>query len=530
MKKVLLLVLSCLMLVTASCGGSAPEESLSPTESESMTEAATPEDTDPVANDASLASLKVDGIPVFAFSPERTSYSASARKVNSIAVDAVPTQEGATVRVEQEGSTAKVIVTSQNGKNERVYTVRAYERVTSKIVNKNGANAIVTYVIDDGDKSTATFVTEKMAAKYPSLTASFALVTGKLATFETVEGADGMLEYAKDEDGNYIYTKNQSEWSFWDTLLKKYGKDGFEAVSHSHTHKYWGESDEGGAFEYKLSDGRTMVSEEFPKGNVSKEFFGSNQILRELSQRALVFVRTGLSVDGSMIKYSDTFWKNMEESGAFIGARGTYTYPNKPDTMINRFTAFNKESERFFLKSYMVQHYNTSSKVKTAKGTSTPEECLAAGIDYWTTYIDTAVENNAWAAFCIHTIRPDNHKGNGHYIFESQADELFAYTEKLSAENKVWVANLTDAFIYAIERSTSTVDAYLDNDGNISVSLTCKESGDIYDEPLTVRIRLPEGKSGASFGGEALTTVTEKNDVYVYVDMIPGTKILLEVK
>ena len=141
-----------------------------------------------------------------------------------------------------------------------------------------------------------------------------------------------------------------------------------------------------------------------------------------------------------------------------------------------------------------------------------------------------AVENNAWAAFCIHTIKADNHKGSGHYIFESQADQLFAYTEQLSKENKVWVANLTDAYLYAIERATSTVDTFVDENGNLTVSLTCTETDDIYDMPLTVKVCLPDGKTGATLDGKELTSVEESGSVYVYVDVAPGCRLTLQTK
>ena len=528
MKKFLLICLT-LMLVLASCGETDPQETKIYEDGGMSTETEWV-DNDPVTGDATLSLLKVDGIAVAGFSPDKTEYVVSAKKVNNMTVGAVTTQEGATVEVTQEGNVAKVTVTAKNGKTQKVYTLHAYERLGSKIVNKNGANAIVTYVIDDGDKTTATFVTEKMAAKYPSLNASFALVTKNLATFKTKEAEDGLLDYVKDVEGYYHYSKNTSEWTFWKTLLTEYADQGFEAVSHSHTHKYWGEDDEGGSYEFKLADGRTVTSEEFPRGNVSKEFWGSKQVLEDLDQRALVFVRTGLTYDGAMVDYSDTFWANMQNSGAFIGARGTYTYPNKPESMINHFSAFADVDERFFLKSYMVQHYNTSATVKTEKGKSTPAQCLDAGIDYWTTYIDTAVANNAWAAFCIHTIRPDTHVGGGHYIFESQADALFAYTEQLTNENKVWVANLTDAYLYAIERATSTVDAYENENGKVFVSLTCSETESFYDMPLTVRVRLPEGKTAATLNGKTLKTETDKGDVYALVDVAPNSSVEIEVQ
>ncbi len=528
MKKILLLGLALAMIFAVSCGGAVPS-------AENATTAAgeavpRPTDTDPAAGDARLRQLAVNGMPLPDFDPDKTAYTVSVENAGSMTVEAVAAQEGAAVAVMQDGASVTVTVTSKNGENQRVYTLDACVALEGRVVNRNGANATVTYVIDDGDQQTAVTVMGSMAAKYPSLAASFALITERLAAFQTVEGADGVLEYLKDENGNYVYSKNNANWNFWDKMLHRDGCDGFEAVSHSHTHKYWGESDEGGEFTFRLSNGKTVTSEAFPRGNVSKEFWGSNQIIRELGQRGLVFVRPGLTHEGQGLTAIPGFWDSMQNSGAFIGARGTYTHPDEPETMLNSFTAFGDADARFFLKSYMVQHYNTSPGVKTEKGKSTPEECLSAGIGYWTDYIDAAVENNAWAAFCIHTIRPDTHTGSGHYIFTSQADALFAYTEHLSAENKVWVANLTDAFLYAIEWSTSSVEAYQVGNDRVMVSLSCREEAEIYCLPLTVRVQLPVGKTAASLDGTVLPTVEEEGRVYACLDLAPGSEVTLDLQ
>ena len=528
MKKMFLLGLALAMIFASSCGGTVPSgKSITTAAGE---EASRPADTDPAAGDARLLQLAVNGMPLPDFDPDNTAYTFSGENAESMAVEAVAAQEGAAVAVTQNGASVTVTVTSKNGENQRVYTLDACVALEGRVVNHNGANATVTYVIDDGDQQTAVSVIRNMAAKYPSLAASFALVTEDLATFKTVEGGDGVPEYLKDENGNYVYSKNNANWNFWDKMLHKYGRDGFEAVSHSHTHRYWGESDAGGTFDFRLSNGKTVTSEAFPRGNVSKEFWGSNQIIRELGQRGLVFVRPGLTHEGQGLTAIPGFWDNMQNSGAFIGARGTYTHPDKPETMLNSFTDFGNADARFFLKSYMVQHYNTSPGVKTEKGKSTPEECLAEGIEYWTDYIDAAVENNAWAAFCIHTIRPDTHVGSGHYIFNSQADALFAYTEQLSAENKVWVANLTDAFLYAIEWSTSSVEAYQVGNDRVVVSLSCREDAEIYCLPLTVRVQLPAGKTAASLDGTVLPTVEEEGRVYACLDLAPGSEVTLDLQ
>ena len=490
-------------------------------------------DADAIGADAGLKSLSVNGTPVLGFSRDKTDYAVAVEGVSSVNVSAITSEAGAAVSVKTEGNTTTVVVISIDGKNERVYTVKAYEKLESEVVNKDGAKAIVTYVIDDGNKETATFIKEKMAPKYPSLTASFALITKNLATLDIKTNDDGTREYAKDADGFYTYKKNESNWAFWQDIAATLGAEGYELVSHTHTHSYWGENDNGGTFKYYNTAGDEFVSEDFPKGNVSKEFLASQQIIQDLdpNQTAYTFVRSGLTAGGKNVKYSDTFWDAIQNSGAYIGARGTYTYPDRPLDMINKFETFANVADRFFLKSYMVQHYNTSPTVKTTQADSGPAECLAAGIPYWTNYIDVAVENNAWAAFCIHTIKPDTYDTrSGHYIYESQADELFAYTEKLAAENKVWVANLTDAFVYVNERSTATVESYVDESGNVVVSLDDREEGSVYNMALTVKVALPDGKNGATVDGKALTAFSENGKTYVYVNVVPGNTATLEVK
>ena len=156
---------------------------------------------------------------------------------------------------------------------------------------------------------------------------------------------------------------------------------------------------------------------------------------------------------------------------------------------------------------------------------------MNAGVGYWTDYIDTAVEMGGWAAFCFHNVKPNTHTGTtGHFVYESQADAVFAHTEQLSQENKVWVANFTDACLYVFERATSEVGAYIDVNGDVVVSLDDKEDDEIFTMPLTVKVALPTGKSVATLNGEAITTFTENEVTYVYVNIVPGNSITLEVE
>lgn len=486
-------------------------------------------DAEAIGNNAALAALKVNGNGVVAFDSAKTEYNVAVSDPANVKVEATAEEAGAEVKVEANGTKTTVTVTSINTKNERVYTLNAKIKTESEIVNKGGADATVTFVIDDGDQSTATFVIEKMASKYPSLTASFALITSKLATLDIVTNPDGTKEYAKDADGFYTYKKNELAWEFWQNIAKN---KNYELVSHSHTHKYWGEDDNGGKFDYYNTAGDKFTSEDLPKGSVSKEFVASKQIIQDLDpdQLAAVFVRSGLSAGGKNVSYSATFWDPILDCGAYIGGRGTHTYPDKPRDMVNVFADFDKFATRSKLKSYMVQHYNTNPNIKTTQAGSGPAECLAAGIPYWTNYIDTAVEMKGWAAFCIHTIRPDTHDTrSGHYIYQSQADELFGHAQKLSDSGKLWIATVSEGMIYANEWSSASVEAYVEGD-NVVVTLDHKEQGSYYTMPLTVKVALPAGNTSASADGKALKVFSENGKGYAYVDVAPKSSVTVEVK
>lgn len=500
------------------------------TTNDGLTIEKTTESTVALANNADLASLTVDGSPVVGFSAGVTEYNVPAADPSKMTIEAVTAEEGATFSVEQSGNIATVTVTSFNGKATKEYTLTAYEKLASEVVNKNGAKAIVTYVFDDGDRTTATIVTKELSPLYDSLTGSFALITKDLATLSTVksEVGDGLLEYEKDANGNYVYTKNETNWNYWQPLLDTYKSRGFEAVSHTHTHAYIGENDNGGSFEYRNVNGVVFTSAVFPKGNITKEYYASNQILRELGQRAYAMVGAGLTAGGYKIDYTDSYKAFPQTSGAFIGKRTTYTYPKTPEVMVNKVTDFVNEDNRFNVLSYMVEHYNTSA-VNTTNSSSSAADCLAAGINYWTGYIDTAVDMGGWAVFCFHNIRPDDFTGNlSHFVYQSQASALFKHSDDLSKTKDVWVANLTDAMLYVFERSTSEVGAYMDGD-KVVVSLDDHEDDAIFNMALTVKVALPEGKSGATLDGTALTTFTENEVTYVYVDIVPGNSVTLTV-
>lgn len=446
-------------------------------------------------------------------------------------VAALASAKGATLTVTQatyeNGGIATVTVESKDKSTKSsykvVFNVNNEYAVNAQVVNKDGASSAIVFTIDDGDTRTASFMYDEMMPKYPHLRATFALVTNKIATLKT-NGASGTesYEWALDDDGRYVYEVKQTAYEFWKKIAES-GK--FALTSHSHTHSYMGDDDGGGVFEYKKSDGTPMTSKYFPKGNVTMELSASMQIIKDLfpSQSVLGYIKPGTGA-----VHSDYYYDKIINGGEYISARSTAGNYNNPATMVNTSEWLATWRNRYYVKGYMVQHYTTNADILTDQS-STPEECLAVGIPAWKNYIDEAVKAGGMACFCIHTIREDDHTGTGHYIYDTQADQLFDYANTLAERGDAWVAFYDEAMIYYNEWSTSTVTASAFRDEKITVTMTHKEVGDMYSVPLTVKVALPSGWSAAKIDGEAVTVHTDNDGgKFVYVNVLMGENTVIE--
>ena len=386
----------------------------------------------------------------------------------------------------------------------------------AEIVNKNGATAVVTYVIDDGAKATAD-IAKTMLSEFSLLNLTFAIKTQDFATLKTKEISDGKTEYVM-QDGKYVYDINTSNYEYWKSILDL-GRT--EIVSHTHTHNFWGTNDDGGVFDYVDNSGQLHTSSEFPVGSTKKEIYASKQILQELfpsslypSQKAISMVEPGIGVktstatlgDKTVISYKpyyDQLIKQAINNGDYIGSRSTFQATGGFDAYVNTHKSLKKLEDRMNVKAFMILDKNAGD-----------------GISYWKRYIDAALDEGGWACFCIHNISPQ--PMNGHYILESQAEQLFAYTQSLGRD--IWVANFTEAMLYYCEWSTAEVTSTYEND-KITVVLTDEESkNEIYNVPLTVKITVPESWTSAKAGEQTLSvSVDADGNRFVYVDIVPDS-------
>ena len=139
------------------------------------------------------------------------------------------------------------------------------------------------------------------------------------------------------------------------------------------------------------------------------------------------------------------------------------------------------------------------------------------GIDNWTAFIDHAIDQNGFAAYCIHNIAATVTDHNGHKISQADADALFAY----AANKNVWIATFTDAMLYYSEWSTASINTtYADE--KIKVTLTDSERNDLYNMALTVKVNVPFNWESAKLGNDTLEVHrADDGSAYVYANIVP---------
>ena len=488
-------------------------------------------------DDSKLLGIQVNGSSVSGFSSSKLEYFVAIPITAGIKIDYTASSFAANVEyigpAVSNGNVATIKVTSADGTSVSEYKINLTftGNTTSEIVNKDGTDGTVTFVIDDGDKTTASFA-KTMLQKYFGLSLSFAVKTKDLATLKTQDSnGDGIPEYVM-VNGKYQYEVNQTNVNFWNSILSV-GRS--EIVSHTHTHQFWGLDDEGGSYTYVDNKGNINTSAVMPEGNSSKELNASMQILEDLFPSYIskngtaislidagIGVRTSDAVIGGVLypSYKTFFralWEMAYKLGDLISIRTTFgaTYDPNLDlsTKVVTPSRYDTMDERFNTPGYMVEHYNAN-----------PEGVVNDDISNWTAYIDAAIAMKGWAGFCIHDIRRNSTSTspNGHLITEAQADKLFGY----ASEKNIWIATYTAASMYYAEWSTASVSSVYEN-GAVKVTLTDKENNEVFTEALTVKVSVPATWTSATTGSKTLQIHRNSDgSAYVYVNIVPDTGVV----
>lgn len=482
----------------------------------------------------SLDSISVDGEKLGGFSSDVLEYTAYTNIMQGYPeLDAKALMRGAVVDIvnpsSENGGVGTVTVTAKNG-NTLTYKVSFIMQSTfetkTEVVNKDGRDGVITIVVDDGNISTGKNV-EKLLEKYPELALTFAMITRKIAGFALSE--DG-TEYLRNPDGSFVITQTAEQKAaseFWQALLEKFPK--LEITSHSHTHAYAGENDD----ELYItcdSNGKKYV---FPKGSISAEIYGSIQIIKELfGLDSPGFIIPGIS--GADHGFTINSWWPYIKGGYFLGARGT---SGSLDTasMVMMPSDFKNETLRWRGRAFMTRYFNIATKTLSDGGKQfldqnvTAEEAIAAGANHAIDFIDIAMKMGGWACFCLHDIIDAGAKGT-HPIYMEQADELFAYADKLSSEGSAWVATYGEAMKYYTEWASAVPVAIANEDKYIELTLTCKEQSEHFDMPLTVKVTVPDTWQRVTYTYLGQTTeldvdATSDTESFVLVNIAPDTGI-----
>ena len=464
---------------------------------------------------ATLNGIFVDGRPLDSFASDILNYTISVDInkgypiVSAMATSAI-SEMVITNPTAKNSGIATIVVTSADGMTVITYTVTVeltgtFTGLESEVVGKDGTTGTVTFVIDDGNQDTAIFTTEMMD-KYGNLKFTYAILTNQLATLQTEYDPSTGKYYYVTSDGKYTYTTKEDVVAFWVNILTSYDT---EVISHTYSHAFWGNNDDGGVQKYVDSNGNVQTSGNLPVGSASAEIYASIQIIEELlGIRAAAHVVPGISVSTTdttvngvtyetYYTYYQELLKEAIDSGAILALAG--------NTMGVSASSINR--------------YVTKDTIK-ALGVNGVARLFVRPTDdtsLWTKFIDNAADNDGWATFCIHKISES--PTSGHYILEKDAEALFAH----AASKNVWVANYTEAFLYYTEWASAKVSSVYE-DGSIRVTLTDDEDNAAYNEALTVKVSVPASWASAEANGEALEVYTAENGTnYVLVNIVPDS-------
>ena len=97
----------------------------------------------------------------------------------------------------------------------------------------------------------------------------------------------------------------------------------------------------------------------------------------------------------------------------------------------------------------------------------------------------------------------------------AKAEEDIRYIASLK-DDRLWVCRFDDVMKYGQERDTAKLSCVLKGD-KIAVSITDDMKDDVFNYPLTVKVRLPDGWAGVKGG----TFLSHDGKPYALVDVIP---------
>lgn len=441
-------------------------------------------DIDKLPSFAALNSVTVGGTLFEGFNPAVSTYdiALSVRaQLPELDFTCPGMMSAVTTQATEDSYRATVKVTAKNGTDTRSYTFNFKRNefdVMDAYIEKvyGGRAATVVIVHDDGTHETVDYMVKEFVDN--GLVGTLGLITKNLAS--------------KNSAGNWIL--NTSEVNYWKGVLKK---GVFDVASHSHTHSFWGITDEAESGWY-LDSGGNLNEYSLPAGNITLEVAGSQEVLRMAfpDQDVLAFIKPGFGrVSDSqgttgLTQISDKAFEIIGEY--YIGMRNT---GGGVDTI--------PPADVYSIKSHTVKAEDTSAT--------------------WQGQVNTAIDTNGMLVFLFHTIK-DNPTGLA--ANKAETGDFFSWLGDKSADGSVWNTHLEDAILYSEEYKYSKLSV-IDRGDKIEVDLT-HNLGDVYSHELTVRVPIPTDSETVSVtfadGRTAEYQVESDNESrYLLIDIVPNS-------
>ena len=358
---------------------------------------------------------------------------------------------------------------------------------------KGGAKGIVVLIHDDA-KSPTGIIFDELLSKY-GLVADVAMPLSSVYNSATGE----------------VKASNYATWS----ELCSNGR--WKIVSHSATHTWWGLAEEDGEGGYTFSDNEKKLYD---------EVVASQTILRNLfkGQRVLTFAYPGFSAEKKLYAYENgkqsqskildiIYSENSREliDETYISARvGNSNLPLVTDDS----TVWN----------YLAAYSLSNGSVKNGGALQ---------------YVNRAINEGGLAVMYAHNLAIVDESMLETYEYPSNTmaayymESICSYVSEKVSRGILWCTHYEDAVMYIREAQTSTVSIDEIDDHSFALTLTDGMDDEIYDAPLTVKITLPDGWSGAKIATECDTIYAEAKVVngksVINIDLVPnGYTVVVE--
>lgn len=137
-------------------------------------------------------------------------------------------------------------------------------------------------------------------------------------------------------------------------------------------------------------------------------------------------------------------------------------------------------------------------------------------------WLDDIVNEHLWLIEMWHNVMVED---DGFYqtILKDEAEEHLRYISELQKDECIWVATLTDATKYIKERQNANAISWVEKDNiYLKVVIDTKETPvEIFDYPLTVKIRVPDKMIGLVYYYRENRTIIPQNGE-ILVDVVPN--------